>query len=106
MVEAFEVVFSAKAMEDLDQLFHFIRERASAEIADAYLARIERFCLSLRTFPNRGSLVGGARAGLRTVGFERRITLLFQVQQKRVIVLRILYGGRTLGSEESCIEEP
>jgi toxin ParE1/3/4 len=105
MVAHFEVTFSAKAVEDLDRLFHYIAEHSSAETADGYLARLEELCLSLRTFPHRGTAVEGAVEGLRYVGFERRATILFRVGETKVEILRILYGGRSLDVGFSEIEE-
>lgn len=96
MVERYEVYFSPRAVEDLERLFLYIAEKASVEIADGYLDRIERLCFSLRTLPNRGTAVRGRITGLRTMGFERRATILFRVGERRVDVLRILYGGREL----------
>jgi toxin ParE1/3/4 len=96
MVKHYEVCFSAKAVEDLDRLFGFLAERASAEIAYGYLERIENACLLLRTFPQRGSVVSGSVEGVRTMGFERRATILFRVGEQRVDVLRVLYGGRSM----------
>ena len=96
MVERYEVHFSAEAAADLDRLFVYIAGGSGIEIADGYVDRIERLCLSLRTLPNRGTAVRGPVAGLRTMGFERRATILFQVGEERVEILRILYGGRDL----------
>lgn len=96
MVKHYEVSFSAKAVEDLDRLLGFLAERASVEIAHGYLERIENACFSLCTFPERGSVVSGSVEGLRTMGFERRATILFRVGEQRVDVLRVLYGGRSL----------
>jgi toxin ParE1/3/4 len=31
---------------------------------------------------------------MRVVGFERRVTIAFSVQEERVTILRIFYGGR------------
>jgi plasmid stabilization system protein ParE len=105
VVAHFEVSFSAKAVEDLDRLFQYIAEHSSAEVADGYLARIEELCLSLRTFPNRGTAVEGALEGLRYVGFEHRATILFRVGETKVEVLRILYGGRNLEAAFDNIDE-
>jgi toxin ParE1/3/4 len=99
VVERYEVYFSARAIEDLDRLFSYIAARTSFETADGYLDRIERLCLSLQTLPNRGTAVRGPVSGLRTMGFERRATILFRVGEKRVNILRILYGGRDLESQ-------
>lgn len=84
-------------MTDLDSLYSQIAQKASYEVADRYLARIERLCLSLESFPMRGTAISGSVAGLRKMGFERRVTILFKVGDDRAEILRILYGGRDLG---------
>jgi toxin ParE1/3/4 len=95
-LKRYEVHFLAEAIDDIDALFCYIAEESSYEIADRYLARIERLCLSLETFPLRGTAIAGDLAGLRTMGFEHRVTILFRVGEDRVEILRILYGGRNL----------
>ena len=92
----YEVYFLAEAIDDIDSLFCYIAEKASNEVADRYLARIERLCFSLETFPQRGTVVSSAVVGLRTMGFEHRVTILFRVGEDRVDILRILYGGKNL----------
>ena len=92
----YEVHFLAEAIDDIDALFCYIAEENSLEIAAGYLARIERLCLSLDTFPLRGTAVGRGISGLRTMGFEHRVTILFKVGDDRVDILRILYGGQNL----------
>ena len=95
-MKRYEVDFLADAIHDIDALFCYIAEENSLEIAARYLARIERFCFSLQTFPLRGTAVAGEVAGLRRMGFERRVTILFKVEEKRVEILLILYGGQNL----------
>ena len=34
------------------------------------------------------------KPGVRSVGFERRVTILFTVTATEVLILRILYGGQ------------
>jgi toxin ParE1/3/4 len=46
----------------------------------------------------RGTRRDDIRVGLRVVGFERRVTIAFHVDPKRVTIDRILYGGRELNS--------
>jgi len=89
----------AEAVDDLDSLFCYIAEKSSIEIADGYLARIERLCLSLGRLPKRGAAVAGNVSDLRTIGFEHRVTVLFRVREERVEILRILYGGRDIGPQ-------
>lgn len=93
-MKRYEVHFLAEAITDLDSLFCHIAERASSEVADRYLARVEQFCLSLESFPMRGTAISGTVPGLRKMGFERRVTILFRVGEDRAEILRILYGGR------------
>jgi toxin ParE1/3/4 len=101
-LKRYEVRFLAGAIDDLDALFVYIARRSSLEIADSYLARIERSCLSLQSLPVRGTAVTGDVSGLRTMGFECRVTILFRVGVDRVDILRVLYGGRDL---EPSVEE-
>jgi toxin ParE1/3/4 len=95
-LKRYEVHFLTGAIHDIDALYCYIAEENSFEIAARYLARIELFCFSLETFPLRGTAVAGEVAGLRRMGFERRVTILFKVGEKRVEILRILYGGQNL----------
>jgi len=39
------------------------------------------------------------------MGFERRVTILFRVEDERVDILRILYGGRDLGPQIESLAE-
>ena len=86
----------AEAVADLDSLFRFIAEKSNYEIADGYLERIEHFCRSLETFPQRGTKIPGRVAGVRVMGFERRVLIAFRVSADSVAILRILYGGRSI----------
>jgi len=99
LLKQYEVHFMAEAVNDLDSLFCYTAEKSSLEIADGYLARIERLCLSLGSLPKRGTAVAGNVSGLRTMGFEHRATILFRVGEERVEILRILYGGRDIGPQ-------
>lgn len=95
-MKQYEVFFSAAAVADLDELYCHIARESSMEIADGYLARLDRFCLSLRTLPQRGTAIPGRVPGLRRMGFARRASILFRVGEDKVEILRILYGGRDL----------
>jgi plasmid stabilization system protein ParE len=41
-----------------------------------------------------GTRQDNIRAGLRTIGFERRATIVFQVKRAEVVIVRIFHGGR------------
>lgn len=42
----------------------------------------------------RGHHRNDIRPGLRIVGFERRVTIAFCVDESAVTILRVFYGGR------------
>ena len=52
----------------------------------------------METFPERGTRRDDIRPGLRTMGFERRATIVFQVRKSEVVIVRVLYGGRNFES--------
>jgi toxin ParE1/3/4 len=50
--------------------------------------------MALTTFPERGTSWDEIWPGLRTIGFERRATIIFQMNPTEVLIVRILYGGQ------------
>jgi toxin ParE1/3/4 len=97
------VVFAATAQADLDEVFAWIAHRAGEQVALAYIGRISACCRGLIAFPHRGTTRDDLRPGLRTVGFERRATIAFTVTGDDIIILRILYAGRSL---EIAFDDP
>ncbi|MCK6449667.1 MAG: type II toxin-antitoxin system RelE/ParE family toxin [Alphaproteobacteria bacterium] len=89
-----EIVFRPKAEGDLFALHSYIVAEAGLAVADAYIGRIEAACKSLETFPERGTRRDDIGRGLRTMGFERRVTIVFRVARSKVEIVRIVYGGQ------------
>lgn len=50
-------------------------------------------------FPERGTKRDDIAKGLRTIGFERRATIVFRVLKTRVEIITIAYGGRDFDRE-------
>jgi toxin ParE1/3/4 len=90
----FRVSFRPQAEADLFGLYDYIAEDAGPAVAGAYIDRIEAACMALETMPKRGTRRYDIRPGLRTMGFERRATIVFQVIKTEVIIIRIFYGGQ------------
>lgn len=88
------VVFAPEAEVDLLELYDWISETASPDVAMTYLARVQAFCRSLSVGSERGQVRSDIRPGLRIVGFERRMTLAFVVDDSTVTVLRVFSAGR------------
>ena len=89
-----EVVLAPEARDDLLRLYERIATAADPSIALAYIERIEAYCLGFDVASERGHPRDDIRAGLRIVGFERRVTIAFAVDQSRVTILRLFYGGQ------------
>ena len=104
MTAAYRIRLRPEAETDLQLLYQGLVERgASPFTARAYVNRIFGYVNGLDLFPKRGSLRNEIRPGLRVIGFERRVSIAFVVEDdtQDVVVLRILYGGQQLefGSE-------
>jgi toxin ParE1/3/4 len=89
-----EVVFAPEARDDLWRLYEAIATAAGASVALAYIERIEAYCLGFDLASERGHRRDDIRPGLRIVGFERRVTITFSVDNGRVTILRVFYGGQ------------
>jgi toxin ParE1/3/4 len=98
-LKSYEVLFRPPARKDLISLYRYVAKEASPRVAANYIGRIEKACLSLASLPERGTAVPSHVAGLRTMGFEHRATILFCVGPEKVEILRVYYGGQDLGSE-------
>lgn len=99
----YTVIFSAAAEADLFAIYDYIVERAGGAIALRFVEAIETYCLGFAHTPERGTRRDDLRPGLRTVGFRRRATILFEVDRdaRRVVIHGVYYGGRSLeGIEE------
>jgi toxin ParE1/3/4 len=92
----YELIFSSDAQTDLDDIEQYLAHRFSERNAAMYVQRIVGKCKSLALAPYCGTQRDDVRPGLRTAGFERRVTILFQIQPGKVVVLGIFYGGRSL----------
>jgi toxin ParE1/3/4 len=90
------VVLSPAAQADLESIYDYIAEQASSGVALRYVERVYRYCASFDIGAERGTKRDDLRPGLRTVGFERRITIAFHVEPHTVTIDRVLYGGRDL----------
>ncbi len=74
----------------------WIAARANADVAERYLNRLRSYCERFDAFPERGTRRDDLRPGVRTIGFERRFTVVFSVIDGQVVVLRLMYGGRDI----------
>lgn len=90
----YRVVFSPEALEQLAELFRYIAEAASPDIAARYTEAIVSHCESLRTFPLCGTRHDDVRPGLRITHYRKRAVIAFDVDAEVVSILGIFYGGQ------------
>jgi len=90
------VVFAPEAEAQLVALYRYIRQAASADIAEHFTTAIINHCEGLETFPNRGTPRDDIRPGLRTISFRRRVTIAYAVVTDQVSILGIYYAGQEI----------
>ncbi|MER8410865.1 type II toxin-antitoxin system RelE/ParE family toxin [Mesorhizobium sp. M1342] len=88
-----KVVFRPAAQADLFAIYNYIENDSGNRRAGDYVNRIEAACMALSTFPERGTVRDAVGPGVRIVGFERRVFIVFRVNGDTVVILRVLYGG-------------
>lgn len=76
----YRVLISNVAGSHLDALYFYIAENGGEKSADAFVGGIQHFCMSLADFPHRGTRRDQPSVpGLHTVGYKRRATIAFTV---------------------------
>ena len=88
------LIYSPTASRALQQIEAYIAQNESQEIAEEYVERIEVRCRRLLLAPEQGTRQDHFRIGVRTTGFERRVTIAFRVTHNAVRILSIAYGGK------------
>ena len=90
----YEVAFSPEAELQLQELEAYLAERFYPANAERYIERLTDACRALALAPFQGTMRDDLAPGIRTTGFERRVTIYFKVVEKRILILGIFYGGR------------
>jgi plasmid stabilization system protein ParE len=98
-VKTYNVVFAPEAEEQLIELYRYIEENASAEIALRYTGAVVERCENLATLPERGTPRDDIRPGLRTTTYKRRTVIAYIVETDQVSVIGLFHGGQDYESE-------
>ena len=93
-----KLTFSATAEEDVVALYDWIAEAAGTDVAADYVTRLLQRCEKLTDYLDKGTPRDDISPGLRTAPFERTTLIAYRVSADAVVVLRILSGGRDLGT--------
>lgn len=87
------VSWSPQARADLLHIHRYISDAGSPVNALRFVERIAGFCDSFDVASERGHRRDDIRPGLRIIGFERRVTIAFAVDEGSVTIIRVFYGG-------------
>ncbi len=90
---AHTIVYTPEAEAQLTDLYRYIAAEASAMTAARFTSAIVDRCEALSAFPERGAPRFDVRPGLRTLPF-RRVTIAYAVEDTKVIIIGIFYGGQ------------
>lgn len=91
-----DVILSDIALNDLHSIFDWLEPETGATFARDYIRQIRDQCRSLADFPNRGRPHDHILTGMRTIGFERKATIVYIVEAEQVRILRVLHRGRDI----------
>jgi toxin ParE1/3/4 len=89
-----EVELRPSALDDLRAIYDWIADQSDDATAAAYQDRILDACLRLADFPRRGSRRDHLLPGLRAISFERRAMILYLIESRIVVIVRVLHHGR------------
>ena len=98
-MKQYTVIFSPRAEAHLDNIYAYIAERGGEDRAERFISGIIDFCKGFSTFPERGTKRDDIRRNLRTIGYKRHTTIAFAVQNDRVIIHGVFYGGQDYAAE-------
>ncbi|MEO6280613.1 type II toxin-antitoxin system RelE/ParE family toxin [Roseateles sp.] len=92
------VAYGPEASDQLEELYRYIAERRSPNIAEHYTSAVIETCEGLALFPLRGVSREDIRPGLRVTHHRGRTVIAYAVDQRSrmVFILGVFYGGQEL----------
>ncbi|MFA5966405.1 MAG: type II toxin-antitoxin system RelE/ParE family toxin [Sphingomonas sp.] len=93
-MRSYRIILTPEARDQLDRLHGYIADAAGDDIASGFVDGIIDHIAGLAAFPKRGTARDDIRPGLRTIGWRRRVTIAFVVEEREVVVIGVFYGGR------------
>ena len=93
-MKSYRVVFTPEAEEQLAELYRYVADNASPEIAQRYTGAVITFCEGMRSIPHRGTRRDDIRPGLRITNYRRRTVIAFAIDADQVSIIGVFYCGR------------
>ncbi|WP_026597163.1 type II toxin-antitoxin system RelE/ParE family toxin [Methylobacterium sp. 77] len=89
------VTYRPEALDDLRDIFRLVRQWSeNTAVAASFVRRIKARCDRIGDAPHAGRPRDDLAAGLRTVPFEHSAVIAYQVEDDRVRITNIFYGGK------------
>lgn len=96
----YKVQFSTQARADLREISEYLHSQGGGRAAINYVDSLVDYCLRFETFPARGMAHDDIQPGLRLVGYRRKATIAFRIDQDVVTIVRVFHGGRDIRFED------
>ena len=90
----YTVLFTPEAEEQLAELYRFIEKEASPTVALRYTSAIVAHCEGFRELPRRAVRRDDIRPGLHITIYKGRAVIAYAVDDERVPIVGLFYGGR------------
>ncbi|MBO0140604.1 type II toxin-antitoxin system RelE/ParE family toxin [Agrobacterium sp. Ap1] len=100
----YDVVFSPRAIRDLDEIFRYLASEMGVAAARGYVGKIRNYCAGFATFPHRGMRRDDIRPGIRMVGYRYKATIAFDIEKQTVTILRIYHRGRDIDADDETFD--
>ena len=95
---AYSVFFTPEAEDQLIDLYRYIAEQASPEIAELFTRGVVEFCEGLTNFPERAVRRDDIRPGIFVTNYRGRVVIADTVEADVVSIIGTFYGGRDFES--------
>lgn len=94
-MKRFEVVYRPEALTDIEAIFLYVLEASqSLQIASGFTDRILDRCQRIGDAPRGGVARDDLMPGIRVVPFEKKAVIAYTLQDDKVVIVNIFYGGR------------
>lgn len=90
------VVFHPAAQRELVELHDYIAEHGGPVRATTFVSQIREYCLGFSGVAERGTKRDDIAPGVRLVGYRRRVSIVFKVDDATVTIVGIYYAGRNI----------
>lgn len=92
----YNVVLTPNALIDIQNIYDYISERNTTDMAWEYIQTIKNKSDNLKEYPLRGINRDNIRAGLRLLVIDKKSIIAYEVNEKNklVTILNIFYGGQ------------